>query len=161
MLLNCGAGEDSWVPWTARRSKQSILKEINSEYPLEELMLKLNISIWPPDAKSQLVGKYPDARKDWGKEEKHAAEDEMAGWHHWLNGHEFKQTPGNSEGQDNLVCYISWGHRLGHDWTTVLIITQLFFVFLKEALMSKTSWLISFCYFFSPYETLSYQEMPL
>ena len=64
MFLNCGAGEDSLVPWTARRSKQLILKEINSEYPLEELMLKLNISIWPPDAKSQLIEKYPDARKD-------------------------------------------------------------------------------------------------
>ena len=54
--------------------------------------------IWPPDVKSQLIGKYPDAGKDWGQKEKGATEDEMVGWHHWLNGHEFKQIPGDSEG---------------------------------------------------------------
>ena len=54
--------------------------------------------IWPPDAKSRLTGKDPDAGKDWGKEEKRMIEDEMVGWHQWLNGHEFGQTPGDSEG---------------------------------------------------------------
>ena len=115
------------VSWTAMRSNQSILKEINPEYSLEELTLKLNINIWPPDAKSQLIKKYPDARKDWGQEEKHAAEDEMVGWHHWLNGHEFEQILGHSEGQESLVFCLSWSHRVGHDWTTVLIITQFIF----------------------------------
>ena len=54
--------------------------------------------LWPPDGKSQLIGKHPDAGKDWGQEEKGATEHEIVGWHHWLNGHEFEQTVGNSEG---------------------------------------------------------------
>ena len=54
--------------------------------------------LWPPDAKSRLFGKDPDAGKDWGQEEKGMTEDEMVGWHHWLNGHEFEQAPEDSEG---------------------------------------------------------------
>ena len=65
--------------------------------------------LWSPDAKSQLIGKFPDAGKDWGQEEKDATEDEMVGWHHWLNGHEFEQTQGDSKGQGSLACYSSWG----------------------------------------------------
>ena len=72
------------VPWSARRSNQSILKEISPEYSLEGLMLKLK-----PDAKSWLIWKDPDAGKDWGQKEKGTKEDEMVGWHHRLNGHEF------------------------------------------------------------------------
>ena len=85
------------VPWTARRSNQSILKEIKFEYSLEGLMLK------PRDVKSWLTGchQYPDAGKDWEKRE---TEDEMVGWHHWLNGQEFEHTQGDSEGQGSLVC---------------------------------------------------------
>ena len=91
MLLNYGAGELSRVPWTARRSNQSILKEISPEYSLEGLMLKLKLPIlWLPDAKSWLTGKDPGAGKDWRQEEKRMTEDEMAGLHHWLNGHEFE-----------------------------------------------------------------------
>ena len=59
---------------------------------------------WPPDAKRWLIGQDPNSGKDWGKEENGAAEDEMVEWHHWLNGHEFEQTPGNSKGQGSLVC---------------------------------------------------------
>ena len=77
------------VPWTARRSSQSILKEINPEYSLEGL--KLNFQYFPSDGKGQLIGKDPDAGKD-RKQKKGAAEDEMVGWHHQLNGHEFEQT---------------------------------------------------------------------
>ena len=62
-------------------------------------------TLWPPDVKSRLIIKDPDAGKDWGQEEKGAVEDEIVGWHHWLNGYEFKQTPGDSEGQVRLVCY--------------------------------------------------------
>ena len=54
--------------------------------------------LWPPDMKSQFTGKDPDARKDWGQEEKAITEDEMVGWHHCLNGHEFEGIPGDSEG---------------------------------------------------------------
>ena len=78
------------VPWTARRSNQSILKEISPGCSLEGLMLKLKLQyFWPPDAKSWLTGKHPDAGKDWGQEEKGATEDEMVGWYHWFNGREF------------------------------------------------------------------------
>ena len=67
--------------------------------------------LWPPDVKSQLTGKDPDARKDWGQEEKGMTQDEMVGWHHQLNGHKSEQTPGDSEGQGSLVCCSSWGHK--------------------------------------------------
>ena len=71
------------VPWTARRSNQPILKEISPGCSLEGRMLKLKLQIlWPPDAKSWLVWKDPDVRKDWGQEEKRTTEDEMAGWYH-------------------------------------------------------------------------------
>ena len=69
------------------------------------------LTLWPPDVKSQLTGKDPDAGKDWGKEEKGVTEDEMVGWHHWLNGHEFEQTQGDSEGQGSLTCCSLWGYK--------------------------------------------------
>ena len=68
-------------------------------------------TLWPPDAKSQLIGKDPDVEKDWGQEEKRATEDEMVGWHHRLNGHEFGQTLRDSEGQGSLVCCSPWGGK--------------------------------------------------
>ena len=71
------------VPWTSRRSNQSILKEINSEYSLGGLMLKLKLqSFGHLVRKSQLTGKDPDAGKDWRQEENSATEEEMVGWHH-------------------------------------------------------------------------------
>jgi len=110
MPSNGGAGEDSRVPWTAGRSNQSILKEINPEYSLEGQMLKLKLQyLWPPNAKNWLIGKDPDAGKDWRQEEKGMTEDEMVGWHHRLNRHEFDQTQGNSEGQGRLACCSPWG----------------------------------------------------
>ena len=67
--------------------------------------------LWPPDVKSWLTGKEPDAGKSWGQEEKVVTEDEMVGWHHWLNGHEFEKTQGDSDGQRSLACSSSWGHK--------------------------------------------------
>ena len=67
--------------------------------------------LWPPDVKNWLLGKDPDAGKDWRQEEKGMTEDEMAGWHHWLNGHEFEQTLGDNGGQRSLVWYSQWGHK--------------------------------------------------
>ena len=67
--------------------------------------------LWPPDAKSWLIGKDPDAGKDWGQEEKGTTEDEMAGWHHWLYGHGFGWTLGIGDGQGGLVCCNSWGRK--------------------------------------------------
>ena len=65
--------------------------------------------LWPAHVKSWLIGKDSGAGKDWGQEEKGMTEDEMAGWHHWLDGHEFEWTPGVGDGQGGLVCCDSWG----------------------------------------------------
>ena len=67
--------------------------------------------LWPSHAKSWLIGKDSDAGRDWGQEEKGMTEDEMAGWHHWLDGHESEWTPGVGEGQGGLACCDSWGHK--------------------------------------------------
>ena len=109
MLSNCGAGEDSWESLYCKKIKPVNLKgsqpwifigrtDAEAEAPI----------LWPPVAKSQLIGKDPDAGKDWRQEEKGTTEDEMVGWHNWLNGLEFDQTQGDSERQGNLVCCSSW-----------------------------------------------------
>ena len=67
--------------------------------------------LWPPDKKNWLIGKDPDAGKDWRQEEKGTTENEMVGWHHWLGGHEFEQTLGDGEGQGSLACCSPWGHK--------------------------------------------------
>ena len=64
----------------------------------------------PPDAKSQLIRKDPDSGKDW-RQEKGKTEDKMVGWHHWFDGHEFEEAPGDGEGQGNLVYFNPWGHK--------------------------------------------------
>ena len=66
---------------------------------------------WPPHAKSWLIGKDSDAGRDWGQEEKGTTEDEMTGWYHWLNGHEFEWTPGVGDGQGGLACCDIWGQK--------------------------------------------------
>ena len=77
--------------------------------------------LWPPHAKSWLIGKDSGAGRDWEQEEKGTTEDEMAGWHHWLDGHESGWSPGVGDGQGGLVCCDSWGsQRVGHDWATEL-----------------------------------------
>ena len=67
--------------------------------------------LWPPHAKGWFIGKDPDAGRDWGQEEKGTTEDEMAGWHHWLNGRESEWTPGVGDGQGGLACCDSWGRK--------------------------------------------------
>ena len=118
------------VPWTAKRSYQSRedsweslgRKEIKPVHPkgnqpwlfIERTDAEAEAEapiLWPPDVKSRLTGKDSDAGKDWRQEKKGTIKDEMVGWHHWFNGHEFEQTPGDSEGQRNLVCYSSWSHK--------------------------------------------------
>ena len=74
----------------------------------------------PSDVKRWLIWKDPDAGKDWRQEEKGTTKDEMTGWHHWLNGHEFEVTPGVGDGQGGLACCSLWGRRVGHDWGTGL-----------------------------------------
>ena len=97
------------VPWTARRSNQSILSEISPGCSLEGLMMKLKLHTSPPDANTWPIEKDPDAGKDWGQEEKGMTEDQVVGWHHRLNGHGFGWTPGAGYGQGGLACCSSWG----------------------------------------------------
>ena len=97
------------VPWTERRSNQSILKKI-SPGCLEGLMLKLKLQyfghlMWRVDS----LEKDSEAGRDWGQEEKGMTEDEMAGWHHWLDGRESEWTPGFGDRQGGLACRDSWG----------------------------------------------------
>ena len=97
------------VPWTARRCNQSILKEISPGCSLDA---KAETPVlWPPHAMSWLIGKDPDAGRDWGQEEKGTTQDEMAGWHHRLDGPEFEWTLGVGDGQEGLACCDSWGHK--------------------------------------------------
>ena len=99
------------VPWTAQRSNQSILKKINPGYWLEGLMLKLKLlSFVHLMQRAYSLEKTLKLGKT-GQEEKQATEDEMIGWHHWLNRYEFEQTPGHSEGQGSLACCSPWGHK--------------------------------------------------
>ena len=80
--------------------------------------------LWLPDVKSWLIWEDPDAGKDWGQEEKGTTEDEMAGWHHQLDGHEFEWTLGVGDGQGGLACCGSWG-RKDSDMTEWLNLTEL------------------------------------
>ena len=100
------------VPGTVRRSNQSILKEIYPDYSLEGLMLKLKFQYFGPlmqstDSfeKTLMLGKIE------GRRRKGVTEDEIVGWHHQFNGHEFDQALGDTEGQGSLACYSPWDHK--------------------------------------------------
>ena len=98
------------VPWTPRRSNQSILKGNQSWIYIGRTDAEAETPIlWPPDTKHWLIGKDPDAGQDWRREEKRTTKDKIVGWHHQLDGHEFKQIPEVGDGQGSLVCYSPWG----------------------------------------------------
>ena len=134
MLLNCGAGEDSRIPWTAGRSNQSILKGINPEYLLEGLMLKLKLQYfgyltWRGSSleKTLMMGKIEGRRR--------------RGWQRmrWLDGitDSMEWAQGVGDGQWSLACCSPWGHRVGHIWATKLN---------WNSLMNNQKWyLVSFC----------------
>ena len=118
------------IPWTARRSNQSILKgnqswiingrtDAEAEAPI----------LWPPVVKSWLIRKDPDAGKDGRQEEKGMTEDEMAGWHHRLDGREFEWTPGDGDGQGGLACCSSWGPQ-------------------ESDTTERLNWIEPYCYYF-------------
>ena len=100
------------VPWTARRSNQSILKDINPEYSLEGLKLKLKFQyfghlMW----RNRFTGEDPDAGKDWGQEDKEVTEDKMVGWHHWCDGCEFSklwEIVKDREGRTTPAIFTEW-----------------------------------------------------
>ena len=138
--LDC---EESWAPknwcfWTVMLEKtlESPLdcKEIHQVHPKGDqpwvFIGRTDAEaetplLWPPDAKSWLVGKDPDTGRDWGQEEKGTIEDEMAGWHQQLDGYEFEQTLGVGDGQEGLACCNSWSRRVRHNWATELNWTEL------------------------------------
>ena len=110
ILLNCGVGEDSWESlglqghstspfWRRSTSDFFGRNDAKAEAPV----------LWPSHVKSWLAGKVSDAGRDWGQEKKGTTEDEMAGWHHRLNGRESEWTLGDDDGQGGLACYDSWG----------------------------------------------------
>ena len=126
MLLNCDVGEDSWeslglqeiqpVPPKGDQSWIFIGRtDVEAETPI----------LWPPHAKSWLIWKDPDAGKDWRQEEKGMTEDEMVGWHHRPNAHEFEWAPEVGDGQGGLACCSPCGCRVRHSWATELNWTEL------------------------------------
>ena len=126
MLLTCGVGEDSW-------ESLGLYKEIQPVHPKGDQSWVFiggthveaeTPVLWPPDEKSWLIWKDLDAGKDWGQEEKGMTEDEMVGWHHWLDGHGFGWTLGIGDGQGGLACCSSWG-RKESDMTEQLNWTEL------------------------------------
>jgi len=134
--------KESWVPknrcsWTVvlEKTLESPLdcKEIKPVHPKgDQSWLFIGRTdakaeapiLWPPDAKNWLIGKDPCAGKDW-RWEKEMTEDEVVGWHHQLNGHEFEQASGVGDGQGSLACCSPWGRRVGHNWATELNWTEL------------------------------------
>ena len=124
--------ESSWTvvlektlesPWKCKEIQPVHPKGNQSEYSLAGLLLKLKLQYFgPPNVKNWLTGKDPDAGKDWRQEEKGMTEDEMVGWHHWFNGHEFEQGLGVGDGQESLVCCSPWSRKEldtteGLNWT--------------------------------------------
>ena len=107
MLLNCGVGEDSWESLGLQGDPTSPSWDF---FGRNDAKAETSV-LWPPRVKNWLIGKDSDVGRDWGQEEKGMIEDEMAGWHHWLNGHESEWTPGVGDGQGGLVCCDSWGHK--------------------------------------------------
>ena len=119
--------KESWVPknwcfWTV------VLEKLESPLNCEEIQpvhpkgnqswifigradTEAEAPIWPPDAKKWLIGKDPDAGKEWRQEEKGMTKGEMVGWHHRLDGHEFEQAPGVGDGRGRLACCSPWGHK--------------------------------------------------
>ena len=127
------------VFWTAGRSKQSILKGINPEYPLERLMLKLKLQYFGylmhrTDSleKILMLGKIEGRKRG-------TTEDEMVGWHHRLNGHEFEQAMGDGEGQGSLMCCSPWGCK-ELDTTERLNNNNHFIIYVHQTIMK---WCIS------------------
>ena len=127
------------IPWTARKSNQSILKDISPECSLVQLMLKRKLPIlWPPDEKSWFTWKDPDAGKDWGQEKRGTTEDEMVGWHHQLNGHWVWVDSGSWWWTGRPGMLQSKGsQRVGHDWATELNLEYGFYFILLFCMLSR------------------------
>ena len=112
MLLNCGVGEDSWESFGLQGYPTSQSSRNQSWIFIGRTAAEAETPIlWPPRAKSWLTGKDSNAGRDWGQKEEGTTEDEMAGWHHLLDGREFGWTPEVGDGQGGLACCNSWGRK--------------------------------------------------
>ena len=130
MLLNCSVGEDSESPLDCKeiqpvhpKGHQSWVFIARTDAEAETPILS------PPHVKSWLIGKDPDAGRDWGQEEKGTTEDEMTWWHHWLNGREVEWTPGVGDGQGGLACYSSRDRKESDtterlNWTELILLNK-------------------------------------
>ena len=111
--LNCGVGQESQEP-LAQQEDQTSQSQRKSTLNIHLKDWCWNSNTLAPDMKRWLIGKDSDAREDWGQEEKEVTEDEIVGWHHWLDGHESEQTLGESEGQG---AWCTAAHRVAKSWT--------------------------------------------
>ena len=134
----------NWCFWTVvlEKTHESPLdyKEIKPVNPKGNQYWKFTgrtdaeaLILWPPDLKNWLIGKDPDAGQDWRQEEKEMTEDEMVGWHHQFNGHEFDQAPGVGDGQGILSCCSPWGHKESDttewvNWSELIDISLVFYI---------------------------------
>ena len=150
MLLNCGAGEDSWESLGCKEIKPVNPKGNQSWIFIGRTDAEAETPIlWPPDVKNWLLGKDPDAGKNWRREEKGMTEDKMVGWHHQLDGHEFEQALGVDDGQGRLVCCSPCGCKESDtterlNWTIIKGIVLLF-----SKIFSPGKYIFSYfkCYF--------------
>ena len=120
VFLICSAGEDSWEFLELKEIKPVNPKGNQSWIFIGRMDAEAE-ALWQLDAKSQILGRDPDVRKDWRQKEKGVVEDEMVRLHHWLSGHEFEQTLGHSGGWRSLACYSPWSHKelvWLSNWTT-------------------------------------------
>ena len=133
MLLNCGVGEDSWESLGLQGDQTSQFwiffrrTDAETEAPI----------LWQPDVKNWLIGIDPYAGKDWRQKENGMTEDEMVGWHHRLNGHEFEQAPGVGDGQGSLACCSPWGPKESDriqrlNWTELQFKLEVIFILISD-----------------------------
>ena len=113
--------------------------------------------LWPPHVKSWLIGKDSDSRKDWGQEEKGTPEDEMAGWHHWLDGCESEWTLGVGDGQGGLACCDSWGRKKSDTTEQLNWLTEL-----KDTVVNRTErWILPALWYLQPSFNLPHISYPI
>ena len=141
MLLNCGFGECSWESLDCKEIKPVHITGNQSWIVIGRTDAETPI-LWLSDVKNWLFGKDPDAGKDWRQEEKGSTEDEMARWHHWLDGHKFEQAPEVSDGQGSLACYSPCGSKDSG-------MTELLFSLTDVFRLSVTSFWVFFLFFLS------------
>ena len=148
MLLNCGVEKTLESPLDCKEIQPVHPKGHQSCVFFGRTDAKAETPIlWLPHVKSWVIGKDPDAGRDWGQEEKGTTEDEMAGWHHRLDGREFEWTPGVGDGQGGLMCWDSWS-RKESDMTEQLSWTELK-INCNVNICVYVTWLQNFyCFFF-------------